>query len=44
MKTRLRAFLWAGLPILVVAGISSAQDLQTKVTYVCNGERLVIDS
>jgi hypothetical protein len=44
MKTRLRAFLRAGLPILFVAGISSGQDLQTKVTYVCNGERLVIDS
>jgi hypothetical protein len=44
MKTRLRGFLWAGLPILFVAGISSAQDLQTKVTYVCNGERIVIDS
>jgi hypothetical protein len=44
METRLRAFLWAGLAILFVAGISSAQDLQPKVTYVCNGERLVIDS
>jgi hypothetical protein len=44
MKTRLRASLRAGLPILFVAGISSAQDLQTKVTYVCNGERLIIDS
>ena len=46
-ETRLRAFLaflWAGLPLLFVAGIFSAQDLQTKVTYVCNGERLVIDS
>ncbi len=32
------------MPILLVAGISSAQDLQTKVTYVCNGERIVIDS
>jgi hypothetical protein len=43
MKTRLRASLWVGLPILFVAEISSAQDLQIKVTYVCNGERLVID-
>src|ERR1700730_11196462 len=44
MKTWLRAFAWAGLLSLFVAAIASAQDLQTKVTYVCNGERLVIDS
>jgi hypothetical protein len=44
MKTWLRAFAWAGLLSLFVAAIASAQDLQTKVTYVCNGERIVIDS
>jgi len=44
MKPWLRAFAWAGLLTVFVAAIASAQDLQTKVTYVCNGERIVIDS
>jgi hypothetical protein len=44
MNTSLGAFVCAGLLSSFVAPITSAQDLQTKVTYVCNGERLVIDS
>ena len=37
-------FYLDGFAYSIGAGISSAQDLQTKVTYVCNGERIVIDS
>jgi hypothetical protein len=44
MTTGLRAIVWAGLLSVFFAAISLAQDLQTKVTYVCNGERMVIDS
>jgi hypothetical protein len=44
MKTWLRGFVWAGLLSLFFAAIAFAQDLQTHVTYVCNGERIVIDS
>jgi hypothetical protein len=35
--------LAAGL-VLLGAGAAAAQDLQKNVTYVCGGERLVIDS
>ncbi len=34
----------AALASLVVGGLASAQDLHTGVTYVCNGERLLIES
>ncbi len=44
MKAWSRAIVWAGLLILFVTATDFAQDLQTKVTYVCNGERIVIDS
>ncbi len=44
MKTSLRMFVLAGLFGLLLATVASAQDIQTGVTYVCNGERLSIDS
>jgi hypothetical protein len=44
MKTWLRGFVWAGMLSLFFAATAFAQDLQTHVTYVCNGERIVIDS
>ena len=44
MNSRLWAIAWAGLLSLFVAAIASAQDLQTHVTYLCNGERLFIEN
>jgi hypothetical protein len=44
MKTSLRMFVLAGLLGLLLATVASAQDIQTGVTYVCNGERISIDS
>jgi hypothetical protein len=32
------------LSSLLLGGIAAAQDVQTNVTYICNGERVVIDS
>lgn len=44
MKTSLRMLVLAGLLGLLLATVASAQDIQTGVTYVCNGERLSIES
>jgi hypothetical protein len=44
MKTWLRAFTWAGILSFFFAAVVSAQDIKTNVTYLCNGERIVIDS
>jgi hypothetical protein len=38
------ALALAALASLVAGGLASAQDLHTGVTYVCNGERLLIES
>jgi hypothetical protein len=44
MKVRLRAIVSASLFGFFFVARVSAQDLQTNVTYVCNGQRVVIDS
>jgi len=41
MKLSLCAFVCAA--VLCFAAVASAQDIQTGVTYVCNGERLFVD-
>jgi hypothetical protein len=38
------ALVVAALASLIVGGLASAQDLHMGVTYVCNGERLLIES
>jgi hypothetical protein len=38
------ALVVAALASLIVGGLASAQDLHMSVTYVCNGERLLIES
>ena len=40
-RLTLVAAIWASV---VAGGLASAQDLHTGVTYVCNGERLLIES
>jgi hypothetical protein len=44
MKTSLRLVIWAGLLGLFLAAVASAQDIQTGVTYICNGERITIQN
>jgi len=44
MKTRTGPFAFTAIFALLSTAASSAQDLQKNVVYVCNGERLVIDS
>ena len=46
MKTNIRpqVVVIIALFVLLSAAIASAQDLHTKVTYLCNGERLLIES
>jgi hypothetical protein len=44
MKTCLHALAWAGLLSFFFAAVASAQDIKTNVIYLCNGERIVIDS
>src|SRR5271154_4085284 len=46
MKTNIRpqVVVIIALFALLSAAIASAQDLHTKVTYLCNGERLLIES
>src|ERR1700678_1557697 len=34
----------AAMASLVAGGLASAQDLHTGVTYVCNGERMLVES
>jgi hypothetical protein len=38
------AFIIAALASALVGGIASAQDIPTGVTFVCNGERLLVES
>jgi hypothetical protein len=44
MKFLLQVIISAGILCLLLAAVASAQDIQTRVTYVCSGERLYIDS
>ncbi len=44
METWLRAFACAGLVGFFFAGVASAQDIKTNVTYLCNGERIIIEN
>ena len=46
MKTNIKpqVVVIIALFVLLSAAIASAQDLHTKVTYLCNGERLLIES
>jgi len=44
MKTRPGPFAFAAIFGLLSTAAASAQDVQKNVVYVCNGERLVIDS
>jgi hypothetical protein len=44
MKTRFCPFGFAAVAGFLLVGVCSAQDVQKNVIYVCNGERLFIDS
>ncbi|HEY0704466.1 MAG TPA: hypothetical protein VGD60_16960 [Candidatus Acidoferrales bacterium] len=44
MKTSKHAVATVALLMLLFAGVASAQSFATGVTYVCNGERLLIES
>lgn len=44
MKTKTALAALAVLCALFSAALASAQDVQTNVTYVCNGERLTVES
>src|SRR5271169_463523 len=44
MKARFCPFGFATVAGLLLVGVCSAQDVQKNVIYVCNGEKLFIDS
>src|SRR5271165_67156 len=44
MNTRLSPFALAAILGLLSSAVAFAQDVQKNVVYVCNGEKLVIDS
>ena len=44
MKARFCPFGFAAVAGLLLVGVCSAQDVQKNVIYLCNGEKLFIDS